>query len=449
MTDKVLSWMREQGMTKPGDTVICAVSGGADSVCMLHVLLSLRAKLGISLQAAHFNHHLRGAEADRDERFVQALCRSLGVPLICSGGDVRTYAQRTHTSLEQAARTLRYAFFDKLPGLVATAHTQNDNLETVLLNLTRGTGLTGLCGIPPKRGRFVRPMLVCQRTEIEAYLTKNELSFVTDSTNFLPDARRNRLRHSLVPLLQAENPMVVETAFRMCRLLQADESVLEQQAQDALLRAKCDEGLVCSTLAAYPDAIRTRALRAFLSDRLASKLSQAHICAVDRLLFSVDPSAQVSLPSGYAAVREYDKLKLTTASAPASFAPVTLSIGQSCCLSELGLCVRCEIAEYFPKKQNNLSTFAIKCDTITSYHTPLLLRPRQTADVMRVTGGRKTLKRLMIDRKIPAAQRQLVPVVADAAGILGVYGIGVNLDRAASAGERAIIITMEEIQKED
>ena len=131
-------------MTKPGDTVICAVSGGADSVCMLHVLLSLRGRLGIMVEAVHFNHHLRGTEADRDEAFVRALCADLEVVLHVGNGDVRARAAQTHESIEEAARALRYAFFTSLPGLIATAHTQDDNLETVLLNLTRGTGLAVL-----------------------------------------------------------------------------------------------------------------------------------------------------------------------------------------------------------------------------------------------------------------------------------------------------------------
>ena len=194
MRDKVLTWMHAQEMTQPGDTVVCAVSGGADSVCMLHVLLSLRDTLGITVEAAHFNHHLRGKESDRDEAFVRQLCETLGVHLYVDGGDVQSRAARTHESMEEAARKLRYAFFSSLPGLIATAHTQDDNLETVLLNLTRGTGLTGLCGIPPKRENLIRPLLPCSRAEIEDYLEKNGLSYVTDSSNLLPDVRRSRPR---------------------------------------------------------------------------------------------------------------------------------------------------------------------------------------------------------------------------------------------------------------
>ena len=448
MKDKVLAWMRAQEMTRPGNTVVCAVSGGADSVCMLHVLLSLRDTLGITIEAAHFNHHLRGAESDRDEAFVRQLCETLGVHLYVDGGDVQSRATHTHESMEEAARKLRYAFFSSLPGLVATAHTQDDNLETVLLNLTRGTGLTGLCGIPPKRGTLIRPMLPCSRAEIETYLKEHELSYVTDSSNLLPDVRRNRLRQRVIPLLKEENPSLGETAFRMCRILDKDNEILQQQATQALQSARLPDGLRCSTLRAHPDAVRTRAVRLFLSDIHAPKLSQAHIDAVDRLLFTENPSASVCLPGGYTARREYDCLCLSAGVPASGFAPVQLLPGRSCVLPDAGLRVSCRIEENFTEIQNTLSTFAVKYDTIDN-HSGITIRPRQTQDSMRVRGGRKTLKRLMIDRKIPAASRASVPVVCDARGVLGVYGIGVNLDRAAAAGERAVIITIEEIEKED
>ena len=447
MRDKILSWMRGQCMTEPGDIVVCAVSGGADSVCMLHVLLSLRDTLGITVEAVHFNHHLRGEESDRDDAFVRALCAGLGVALHVGNGDVRARAAQTHESVEEAARALRYAFFSSLPGRIATAHTQDDNLETVLLNLTRGTGLAGLCGIPPKRGPFIRPMLAVSREEIEAYLAQNGLSCVTDSTNLLPDARRNRLRQSVIPLLKAENPSLCDTAFRMCRLLEADEAQLSAQAEQAFMQARLPHGVRCSTLTAYPDAIRTRAIKLLLDQIHAPKLSARHIDAVDRLLYSECPSARVSLPGGYTAQREYDRL-LLTADSLAAFEPVTLSIGESVVLRPLGLRVCCKWQENFSEIQNTLSTFAVKCDTIGSTEQ-VLLRPRRTHDVMRTPGGRKTLKKLMIDRKIPLRKRDLIPVAADEHGILGVYGIGVNLDRAAAPGGRALIIRIEEIEKED
>lgn len=200
--------------------------------CPSELRSALRSKLYTSIIIC------AGAESDRDESFVRALCAKLDVALHIGNGDVRARAAKRHESVEEAARALRYAFFASLPGLIATAHTQDDNLETVFLNLTRGTGLAGLCGIPPKRKSFIRPMLAVSRTEIEAYLEQNGLSHVTDSTNFLPDARRNRLRQSVIPLLKAENPSLCETAFRMCRLLEADEAQLSAQAKVVLQQAR-------------------------------------------------------------------------------------------------------------------------------------------------------------------------------------------------------------------
>ena len=422
MRAEVLAWMQAQRMTEPGDTVVCAVSGGADSVSMLHVLLSLQDTLGIRVEAAHFNHHLRGAESDRDEAFVRQLCASLGVPLHTGGGDVQARAAQTHESLEEAARKLRYAFFDTLPGLVATAHTQDDNLETVLLNLTRGTGLAGLTGIPPKRGRLIRPMLVCTRAQIEAYLAEHGFSYVTDSTNLLPDARRNRLRQRVIPLLREENPAVAQTVFRTCALLRKDDAYLDTRAREALQAAQLPNGVSRSALSAWPEAVRTRAVRLLLGSIHAPKLTQRHIDAVDRLLFASCPSA--------------------------SFSPVTLSPGETVLIPALGLRVECRIEENFQEKAKTLSTFAVKYDTIEQ--TPrITIRPRQAHDVMRTVGGTKTLKKLLIDRKVPAARRALMPVAADASGVLGVYGIGVDLGRAAAPGERAVIITIEETEKED
>ena len=180
----------------------------------------------------------------------------------------------------------------------------------------------------------------------------------------------------------------------------------------------------------------------------APKLTQRHIDAVDRLLFASCPSASVSLPGGFAARLEYDRLYLTDRSPAASFSPVTLSPGETALIPALGLRVECRIEENFQEKAKTLSTFAVKYDTIEQ--TPrITIRPRQAHDVMRTAGGTKTLKKLLIDRKVPAARRALVPVAADASGVLGVYGIGVDLGRAAAPGDRAVIITIEETEKED
>lgn len=447
MTDKVLAWMRAQRMCAPGDTVVCAVSGGADSVCMLHVLVSLREALGVTVEAAHFNHHLRGAESDRDEAFVFELCKLLNIPLHVSGGDVRARMTRTHESLEEAARQLRYEFFASLPGLVATAHTQDDDVETILLNLTRGTGLAGLCGIPPVRGRIIRPMLPVSRAEIEAYLARNGLRCVTDSTNLEPDARRNRIRQRVVPLLRQENPALGQTVQRMCSLLREDEAFLQSLAAEALRAARTDGGVCVAPLRAQPAPVRTRAVRALLHEAHVPKLTQRHIDAVDGLLFSESPSASVSLPCGLTARREYDRLLLVPAGEPETFSPAALHIGGCVRLEPLGLCAHCIYTENSSQFQNTPSTFVVKYDTMIQ-NPVLLLRPRRPGDHMRAAGGTKTLKKLLIERKIPAHMRGTLPVAADERGVLGVYAIGVNPDRAAAPGKPALVITIEKEKEE-
>ena len=255
--------------------------------------------LGVTVSAAHFNHRLRGAESDRDEAFVRKLCDDWGVPLAAASGDAAARARETGESLEEAARNLRYTFFASLGQAVATAHTADDNLETMLLNFLRGTGLTGLGGIPPKRDFLVRPILCCTRQEVLAYLDAHRLPHVEDSTNAADDCVRNRLRHNVLPLLKAENPALAETALRTAQLLRQDDAFLDCLAETALQTASAGTmAWRCDALRAEPDAVRTRAVRAMLQTIHIPKLSHAHIEAVDRLLFTDDPSASPSPAAG-------------------------------------------------------------------------------------------------------------------------------------------------------
>lgn len=447
MQSKVLSWCRGQALFVPGARVVCAVSGGADSTAMLHCLCALQKELGITVSAAHYNHCLRGEESDRDEAFVRALCAKLGVPLTVSGGDVAARAAETGESIEEAARKMRYAFLESLDGVIATAHTADDNLETVLLNLTRGTSLRGLCGIPPRRGRIVRPVLCLTRAEIEAYLKDNALPHVEDSTNAAPDALRNRIRQEIVPLLRRENPSLAQTALRGSLLLRQDEEYLEQAAAALLREAETDGGWSCAALRAQPEALQSRAMRMLLRRISAPKLTSAHIGAVCALIASDDPSAHVSLPGGFTAERRYDCLRLSRAAEPEAWKAVRLPLNGSAELPELGLRIRCHVVERLEKNQENRNspcTFACRCAMMDPME--LTARPRAEGDAMRLSGGRRTLKRLMIDRKIPAVQRSRLPVIADSGGVLAVYGVGADVARAAHAGERAVIIEIEQTE---
>ena len=195
MLNKLLFFSRQYDLIQPGDTVICAVSGGADSVALLFSLYLLKEKLGITLEAAHYNHQLRGAESDRDEAFVADLCHRYDVPLHV--GTARVIPGKK--GLEAAARDARYGYFRTLKGKIATAHTADDNAETVLMHLVRGTGLKGLGGIAPVNGSVIRPMLSVTRQEVEDFLEEWCLSYITDSSNDTDAFLRNRIRHCVMP----------------------------------------------------------------------------------------------------------------------------------------------------------------------------------------------------------------------------------------------------------
>ena len=409
MLNAVSGFIRRYRMLEPGDRVICAVSGGADSVALLFALWLLREKLNITLEAAHFNHGLRGGESDRDAAFVRDLCSRYDIPLHEAKGHVTSGEK----GLEAAAREARYAFFETLPGKIATAHTADDNAETVLMHMVRGTGLKGLGGIAPVRGNLIRPLLEVTRQQVLAFLEEYHLSYVTDSSNETDQFLRNRLRHHVMPLLKQENPQLAQNLSAMALRLRQDEQALQ-------LPMDFSEGLPLDAVLPLPEARRSRVLAAFLTHCGVREPEAAHIALAEQLLRSRNPSAAGEFPGGIRIARQYGKL--VKLEATKVFAP-----RQLCCpgvteIRELGLRVICTPAE---RTENTPYVFTV------APQGKLCLRPKQQGDTMVLSGGRKTLKKLFIDRKIPAAQRSGIPVVCDEAGILGVYGIGVSHDRMA------------------
>lgn len=396
-----------QGLVSPGETLVCGVSGGADSIAMLFGFYLNREKLGIRLEAAHFNHQLRGEESDRDEAFVRSFCDHYDIPLHVGRGEVKPGKK----GLEAAAREARYAFFDTLPGKIATAHTADDNAETVLLHMIRGTGLKGLGGIAPVQGRIIRPLLGITRQEVEAFLEEWGLPHVEDSSNEKDDFLRNRLRHHVMPLLKEENPKLSQTLSRMALLLREDEIYLSQQAAYETMP-------LVTELKSMPKALRFRVLERFLKEHGVKEPGSIQLEEVNALLYSQKPSAKTRLPGGMVVARKYDQLVVTTEQPPLE--EICIPCPGEVLLPEFR--VTCVPAEEI---RNDRETFTV-CP-----QGKLILRQRRPGDEIRLSGGRKSLKKLYIDRKIPAADRQRIPVLEDELGILGVYSIGADMDRMA------------------
>lgn len=270
-TDKVKKAVDDFDMFGHGCAVAVALSGGADSVSLLCALKSLENKLGITVSACHLNHSMRGEESDADMRFCEKLCGRLGVPLTAEKTDVVSFRHK-HESSEQCARRIRYDFFERVltslgdGARLATAHNSNDCAETVMLNLMRGTGLKGLCGIPPVRGRIVRPLIYCTRAEVEVYLSEIGEGYVTDRTNLSDDYTRNKIRHLILPEMLKINSALFEGMTRMTYSLREDSDYLEGEAMKALSAAEKGRGWDAAALSALPAPIRSRAVRRILSD---------------------------------------------------------------------------------------------------------------------------------------------------------------------------------------
>ncbi len=419
-----------KALCSPDNRVVCALSGGADSVALLHGLLQLKEEFSITVAAAHFNHCLRGEESDREEAFVRDLCARWDVELVVGRGNPRTL---TGKSLEEAARELRYGFLRRQNGLIATAHHADDQAETVLLNLLRGTGLKGLCAMEPKQGQLIRPLLEVTKAEILTYVETHGLPYCTDSSNLSDDALRNRLRHHVMPLLQAENPNLTDTLSRMTKLLRQEEAYLQKQVDGLLAEAAREESYDCPTLLAADPVLRRRAIRQLLPN---AKPAMVHVEAVEQLLSRLDGSAYVELPGGYVAQRTYDRLTFETAENKIVFTPFTLKAHETVSIPELGMTVSLTGPSILAVPVDNRTTFALHFDT-----APVVeVRPRQTGDTISLAGGGKTLKKWMIDRKIPAKKRDFLPVFADKKGVFAVFGLGAATDHTAKVGEQAWIL---------
>lgn len=438
MRDKVIAFC--QKWLSPGDAVVCALSGGMDSVVLLDLLQSVSEELQLQLSAAHFNHCLRGEESDGDEAFVRALCKERKIPLTVGRGCPDILAEETGQSIEEAARTLRYQFLLSQPGKIVLAHHADDQLETVLLNLLRGTGLRGLGGMEPCRGRLLRPLLEICRRDLAAYAEDKRLRWREDSTNRADDALRNRLRHQVTPLLYRENPDLAATVARMTSILRQEDGWLRSEAEALLQKAVCGDGWSCSSLREASPVLRRRAIRLLLE--AVPKPAFSHVDAVEHLLMQTDGTASADLPGDLTACRSYDILTIAPKHSGEPLPVTPLFPGSTLTVGDLTVTVSDPVLLETPADQ--IRTFAFSADRLSG---ALTLRSRQTGDLLRLPGGSRSLKRLMIDRKIPAPKRQHIPVLSDEQGVLAVWGLGADRDRTAAPGELAIIVNLKERER--
>lgn len=408
--------------------VLAAVSGGLDSMCLLHLLATWGKENHVAVTAAHFNHQLRGEAADRDEAFVKKVCEEWGIPCVCGRGDTRACAEQEGFSIEEAARNLRYDFLEQTRrqtgcATILTAHHADDNAETMLLNLIRGTGIRGLTGIPPFRDGIARPFLQVTRAELAAYAEANRIPHVEDETNELDEAARNVLRHKVLPVLKELNPRAVENMTRTAELLARDERALELQTGRLLREVKADE-----TSARLPLGVCEQQPRGILGRVVLSMMAQvcghqkdltaAHVEAALELLHGA-PGREVSLPYGMRARRMKDCLRITAAESVENEIPI------------------------HPGESVNWGRWTVTLGDIPAECGELKVTAWKPSDRMTLPGSRgaRSLKRLCADAGISPEERDTMPVLRCGEQVVAAPGIGSDLKFLPQAESAAVYVT--------
>ena len=480
ITKRVLNFIDNSGMLRDVETALICVSGGADSMVLLHIMRELSKMRAFDVAAAHFNHNLRGEESDRDENFVMDFCHSEKIPIYTGRGDVRGYAKLNKLGIEESARNMRYAFFGKTAReigkcAIVTGHTADDNAETILLNLTRGTGAKGLCGIPAKRSNIIRPILQLSRDEILNYALKHGIKYVEDSTNESFDYNRNKIRMFVMPILKEINPSFTDSAATAGALIQADEEYLSEAA-DTFINKHCaacepnpnhaiagdgnglnfagavadgNGGLNCAG-AVRVDAKKLADLHSAISGRVVRKLcggnlSYRHYAEIMKLCKSRNPAAMLVLQKMIIR-REYssiifNKIPAKNIKVFEPFFPTECEFFQ---IPEIGLNISCKQIMFSDTINTPLAAFLFKSSEICG---KIQCRPRLEGDKIRILGRSvsKSLKKLFIEHRVPKHKRNLIPVISDDAGVLAVYGIA-RADRAvAREGDMCTLIEFSQI----
>jgi len=453
MLAKVRRTIARYRMLQPGERVLVAVSGGVDSIVLLHLLYELGEDLKIDLIVAHLDHGIRGAESRADAAFVAAEAEKLGIPLILEARDVPWYATEKRLSLEEAAREVRYRFLEETAVKVgaeriALGHQQDDLVETLLINLIRGAGLAGLRGMAPVRGRFIRPLIDCSRAEIEAFAREHRLEYRQDRTNLERKYLRNRVRLELLPLLEDYRPHVVARLARTARMLGEAADYLEQIALkrlEELILHEDDERLVLDRqgLLKEEPIVKGFILREAVR-RARGTLKDIEFIHLQKMLELAEgeaPRAELHLPGQLRFRRLGERLSITPMQGEAEPEPFEfpLHLGENL-LDKIGwLFILKEVEPARGFVEDPLREL-IDRDRIKE---PFLIRNWRPGDRLRPLGmaGTKKIQDLFVDSRVPQEERARAPLLCDQQGIVWVVGLRLSEDyKVTDKTKRALLI---------
>ncbi len=440
MLEKIRATTEKYNMLEEGETVCCALSGGADSVALLLALSELSPELRITVAAVHINHMLRGAESDRDEAFCRGLCERLGVPLTVFRKDAAAFSHSLGVSVETGAREMRYGIFSQLPAdKISTAHNLNDNAETVLFRMARGTGLKGLTGIPPVRGKIIRPLLFCTRGEIEAFLAEKDQDFVTDSTNLSDGYSRNRIRHRIMPEMEAVHGAFPKCAAAMTVSLAEDEDFLSREAarqKNADLREL------------HPAVGKRVIINLLKSHKL--KTSAEKVSEILRTAIEAKNAVKVSLDGGYYAVCRKGRVNIVPerkqSERPAE-AVIINGEGEYPFFGDKTVIITKETDENVNAEDIINKKLTFRYADYDRILNGVLLRNRLRSDRIKPIGSAHTRElRKLLQEKLPPEEREISAVIADEKGVVWAEHIGFD-DRVKISADTKDFLKIEVKQK--
>ena len=468
MLEKVWTYICSHGFFQKGDSVVVGVSGGADSMALLHILNSLSSRLKLSLHVAHLNHQLRGKEAQEDASFVKAAAESLDIPFTLGTEDVPAMVSREKLSVEEAARKARYNFLlataDKLgASKVAVAHNADDQAETFLMHLLHGTGLEGLAGMKPSMGVVVRPLLGVRRREIEVFCEQSGIDYRIDSTNADVAFLRNRIRHQLIPMLTEYNPNIVEALLRTTEIIRGENDYIEKETVLAAEKAlkKTAQGLTVKVkaFADLDEALQRRLVRHVF--RLVAgpqeQLEFAHVERVRDFIVAGQTGKMLELPKEVFTEKTYQGavfgVKKNGACCGLPKDLVSNERWEDCSLMVPGTTdlpaakAKIEAGIYGIEEVKNQVVTAASSEAYLDWDTlepPVFVGPGKEGDRFHPLGskGHKKLSDFFIDAKIEQHKRKLVPVVYDAKGIVWVAGMRID-DRVKVTGKTRQVLHLQ------
>lgn len=422
------------------DKIVVGVSGGADSMCLLHFLLSIKDEYNLTILVAHINHNLRGEEALRDQHSVESYCNTMSVPCKVLNADINAISAQTGESCEECGRRIRYDFFRSLcgdNGKIATAHTLSDTCETILFNITRGTGLKGLCGIPKVRGNIIRPIIDITRQQVEKYCRYNDIDYVTDSTNAENEYSRNKIRNIAIPVFKEINPSFESSVARLSQIVSEQLTTISIMANDLLNKAKVKNGYSCKSLLSAESVLIKQSVINLLQLNGCNLYEEKHL---ELILNSIcNQQGVVQLPRGYTVstmqgiLRVYKQELSDYNINNSNNIPPKESINfpntsKKFIINNQKISVEIMSKQDFDEianVHNLLVKNALDYDIIIENS---IFRTREPKDVFkqRSRGVTKTLKKLFNERKIPQEQRNQITILANDNVVYWVSGIGVS-----------------------